>query len=59
MFLILLKEMKKKMKVNKFLERLKIKVDLVPLDKKLINDKLFKGKDPNEKQFENAPKLLR
>jgi len=39
----------KKMKVNKFLERLKIKVDLVPLDKKLINDKLFKDKNPNEK----------
>ena len=49
MFLILLKEMKKKMKVNKFLERLKIKVDLVPLDKKLINDKLFKDKNPDEK----------
>ena len=37
------------MKVNKFLERLKIKVDLVPLNKKLINDKLFKDKNPNEK----------
>ena len=42
------------MKVNKSLERLKVKIDLVPLDKKLINDKLFKGKDPNEKQLENV-----
>ena len=49
----------KKMKENRALKKLKVKVDLVPLDKKLINDKLFKGKDPNEKQFENAPKLLR
>ena len=48
----------KKMKVNKSLERLKVKIDLVPLDKKLINDKLFKGKDPNEKQLENVQKTL-
>ena len=46
------------MKVNKSLERLKVKIDLVPLDKKLINDKLFKGKDPNEKQLENVQKTL-
>ena len=48
----------KKMKVNKSLERLKVKIDLVPLDKNLINDKLFKGKDPNEKQLENVHKNL-
>ena len=48
----------KKMKVNKSSERLKVKIDLVPLDKNLINDKLFKGKDPNEKQLENVHKNL-
>jgi hypothetical protein len=48
----------KKMKENRALKKLKVKVDLVPLDKKLINDKLFKGKDPSEKQLENTKKYI-
>ena len=44
----------KKLKENRALKKLKVKVDLVPLDKKLINDKLFKGKDPSEKLLENT-----
>ena len=48
----------KKMKQNKSLERLKIKIDLISLDKNLIKNKLFKGKDPSEKQLENAEKSL-
>ena len=30
---------------------------IVNLDKKLIKDKLYKGKDPTEKQIENSFKL--
>ena len=48
----------KKMKENRALKKLKVKVDLVPLDKKLINDKLFQGKDPSEKQLENTKKYI-
>ena len=48
----------KKMKENRALKKLKVKVDLIPLDKKLINDKLFKGKDPSEKQLENTKKYI-
>ena len=46
----------KKIKQNKSLERLNVKIDLVPLDKNLIKDKLFKGKEPTEKQIDNALK---
>ena len=48
----------KKMKENRALKKLKVKVDLVPLNKKLINDKLFQGKDPSEKQLENTKKYI-
>ena len=48
----------KKMKENRALKKLKVKVDLVPLDRKLINDKLFQGKDPSEKQLENTKKYI-
>ena len=48
----------KKMKENRALKKLKVKVDLVPLDRKLINDKLFQGKDPSEKQLENTKKHI-
>ena len=48
----------KKMKENRALKKLKVKVDIVPLDKKLINDKLFQGKDPSEKQLENTKKYI-
>ena len=48
----------KKMKTNRALERLNIKIDLVTLDKYLIKDILFKGKDPSEKQLENTKKSL-
>ena len=48
----------KKMKENRALKKLKVKVDLIPLDKKLINDKLFQGKDPSEKQLENTKKYI-
>ena len=46
----------KKMKNNKSLEKLNIKIDLVSLDKKFIKDKLFKGKEPSEKELEKAVK---
>ena len=46
------------MKTNRALERLNIKIDLVTLDKYLIKDILFKGKDPSEKQLENTRKSL-
>ena len=46
-----------KFKNNKSLKKLNIKIDLVNLDKKLIKDKLYKGKDPTEKQIENSFKL--
>ena len=46
----------KKMKNNKYLEKLNIKIDLVSLDKKFIKDKLFKGKEPSEKELEKAVK---
>ena len=46
----------KKMKNNKSLEKLNIKIDLVSLDKKIIKDKLFKGKEPSEKELEKAVK---
>ena len=46
----------KKTKNNKSLEKLNIKIDLVSLDKKFIKDKLFKGKEPSEKELEKAVK---
>ena len=42
----------KKNKNEKCLEDLNVKIDLVPLNKKLIKDKMFKGKDPSDKQLE-------
>jgi len=36
------------------LEDLNVKIDLVPLNKKLIKEKMFKGQDPSEKQIENV-----
>ena len=36
------------------LEDLNVKIDLVPLNKKLIREKMFKGQDPSEKQIENV-----
>ena len=41
----------KKMKENNALQNLNIKIDLVPLDKKLIKDKVYKGKDLNDRQL--------
>ena len=46
----------KKLKENKSLQKLNIKIDLVSLDKNLIKDKLFKGKEPNENQLDSAMK---
>ena len=36
------------------LQDLNVKIDLVPLNKKLIKEKMFKGQDPSEKQIENV-----
>ena len=36
------------------LQDLYVKIDLVPLNKKLIKEKMFKGQDPSEKQIENV-----
>ena len=36
------------------LEDLNVKIDLVPLNKKLIKEKMFKGQDPSEKRIENV-----
>ena len=44
----------KKMKENHALKNLNVKIDLVPLDKNLIKDKLYKGKDLSERQLDNA-----
>ena len=41
----------KKMKENNALQKLNIKIDLVPLDNNLIKDKLYKGKDLSEKKM--------
>ena len=41
----------KKMKENNALQNLNIKIDLVSLDKKLIKDKVYKGKDLNDRQL--------
>jgi len=41
----------KKMKENNALQYLNIKIDLVSLDKKLIKDKVYKGKDLNDRQL--------
>ena len=35
------------------LEELNVKIDLVPLNKKLIKEKMFKGQEPSEKQLED------
>ena len=35
------------------LEQLNVKIDLVPLNKKLIKEKMFKGQEPSEKQLED------
>ena len=43
----------KKNNNQKCLEDLNVKIDLVPLNKKLIKDKMFKGKEPSDKQIEN------
>ncbi len=43
----------KKNENEKLLEELKVKIDLVPLNKKLIKEKMFKGQDPSDKQVEN------
>ena len=44
----------RKMKENNALKNLNIKIDLVSLDKKLIKDKVYKGKDINERQVNDA-----
>ena len=44
----------KKIKNEKCLENLNVKIDLVPLNKKLIKDKMFKGKDPSDRELENV-----
>ena len=41
-------------KNEKCLEDLNIKIDLVPLNKKLIKDKMFKGKEPSDKELEKV-----
>ena len=43
----------KKNNNNKCLEDLNVKIDLVPLNRKLIKEKMFKGKEPSDKQIEN------
>lgn len=43
----------KKNEKEKLLEELNVKIDLVPLDRKLIKEKMFKGQDPSDKQIEN------
>ena len=42
----------KKLKENRALQTLNVKIDLVSLDKNLIKDKLFKGKEPSENQLD-------
>ena len=44
----------KKNNNEKCLEDLNVKIDLVPLNRKLIKDKMFKGKEPTDKQIENV-----
>ena len=43
----------KEIKDKKCLEFLNVKVDLVPLDKRLIKEKMFKGQNPSDKQIDN------
>ena len=46
----------KNVKSQNCLENLNIKIDLVPLNKKLIKDKMFKGKEPSNRELENVYK---
>ena len=44
----------KEIRDKKCLQDLNVKIDLVPLNKGLIKEKMFKGKDPSDKQIENV-----
>ena len=44
----------KKLKENRALQKLNVKIDLVSLDKNLIKDKLYKGKEPSENQLDST-----
>lgn len=43
----------KKNKNVKCLEDLNVKIDLVPMNKKFIKEKMFKGQEPSDKKLEN------
>ena len=44
----------KEVKNEKCLENLNIKIDLVQLNKNLIKEKMFKGKEPSDRELENV-----